>query len=92
MLREEGGRVRESPLPVKGKALRCMLTIVGRSLQRPTMFPTIFGYRGFQRWCCLLASRISPAIVRVSSLTTTADGVYLAVSSAEVGAKIGLKK
>ena len=30
-----------------------------------------------------LASRISPAIVHASSLTTTEDGVYLAVSSSE---------
>lgn len=29
-----------------------------------------FGYRGFQSWLCLQASRISPAFVRVSLLTT----------------------
>ena len=29
-----------------------------------------FGYRAFQSWFCLLASRISPAIVHVSLLTT----------------------
>ena len=30
-----------------------------------------FGYRVFQSWLCLQASRISPAFVRVSLLTTT---------------------
>lgn len=38
---------------------------VGVDEERPEMCPTIIGYRGFQRRCCLLASRISPAIGHV---------------------------
>ena len=51
-------------------------------------FQQCFGYRGFQSWLCLQASRISPALVRVSSLTTMQCGVYPAVSSCKVRKKI----
>lgn len=36
-----------------------------------TSIPTMFRLSGFQSWFCLQASRISPAFVRVSLLTTT---------------------
>jgi hypothetical protein len=51
-------------------------------------FQRCVGYRVFLSWLSLLASRISPAIVRVSSLTTMQCGVYLAVSSCKVRIKI----
>lgn len=40
-------------------------------------FQQCFGYRGFQSWLCLQASRTSPALVRVSSLTTMQCGVVV---------------
>ena len=42
-------------------------------------FQRRFGYRAFRSWFRLQASRISPAFVRVSLLTTLRCEVYLAV-------------
>lgn len=82
MLREEGGRVRESPLPAGGERLTCMLTIVGRSIQRSkdvSYHQSAIGL--FSVGAAYVASRISPAIARRSSLAAMQGGVYSAVSS-----------
>ena len=67
MLRKTGRKRARVPLTREGLTLRWLHAdgCTGLDEERPEMFPTIVGYRGFQRRCCLQASRISPAFGRV---------------------------
>lgn len=53
MLRKEGGRKHESPLPEGVDSLPCMLTAVGRSLWQPNISPTTFWLSGISELALL---------------------------------------